>query len=258
MAGAGHRTIRRLLIALAVALTLAVGVGIGYLIPHKLSPSERVAPRSEDVTTSLQVNTVFRVATSEKLVALTFDDGPDARWTPTVLDILAKHDAKATFFVIGEAAKKHPELIAREAAEGHEIGIHEWQHVDYLNQEFSDLSKRLRDTREAIIAAGAPEPTLGRPPYGRLDSPALRAYADLSLDAVLWSHHFPGAHAAEVRHRNVESASPGMIVLAHDGRGDPTDALMSEIDTFISALKAKGYRFVTISELREHAEKTAN
>lgn len=245
----GGRWRRIILATICAVLILALGLGIGRALPRHLKPSERVAPRSEDVPAALRVETVFRTNPADKLVALTFDDGPDERWTPKVLDILAKHRAKATFFVIGSAVKKLPDLIAREAREGHEIGIHEWEHVDFLRQSFSDLSRRLSETKAAIIAAGAPAPRLGRPPYGRLDSPSLRRYADLGLTAVLWSHHFPRTHAAEVRKRNEASASPGMIVLAHDGRSDPSDELMSELDTFIGNLTAKGYMFVTVSEL---------
>ncbi|SEA07019.1 Polysaccharide deacetylase [Bowdeniella nasicola] len=101
----GGRRRRIILATICAVLILALGLGIGRALPRHLKPSERVAPRSEDVPAALRVETVFRTNPADKLVALTFDDGPDERWTPKVLDILAKHRAKATFFVIGSAVK---------------------------------------------------------------------------------------------------------------------------------------------------------
>ena len=249
-----HRSRRHRAAAVAASVCAStaalVGAGFaGYTLPHHLSPTDRVAPRFEEVPDAVSTLTVFRTAPAEKLIALTFDDGPDPTWTPRFLEVLRESGAHATFFVVGSAVAQHPDLVRREIQEGHEVGIHEWAHVDVTTQAFAQLAGRLHDTTEAILAAGAPPPVLARPPYGRLDSPALRAYANEGLTAVLWSHHFPGAHAAAAAARNIASASPGMIVLAHDGRSDPTEELVEEVARFITRMQADGYRFVTVSEL---------
>jgi len=139
---------------------------------------------------------VFQTDGKSGKLALTFDDGPDPRWTPRVLDMLARLRVRATFFVLGSAVQAHPELIARQVAEGHEVGVHNWVHTDVYGVSFSELSDSVERTREAIMAAGAPSPRLWRPPYGRVDAPAMMVASLKRMDLLLWSVHTPTAAAA--------------------------------------------------------------
>jgi len=139
---------------------------------------------------------VFQTDGKSGKLALTFDDGPDPRWTPRVLDMLARLRVRATFFVLGSAVQAHPELIARQVAEGHEVGVHNWVHTDVYGVSFSELSDSVDRTCEAIVAAGAPSPHLWRPPYGRVDAPAMMVASLKRMNLLLWSVHTPTAGGA--------------------------------------------------------------
>ncbi|QKD79976.1 MULTISPECIES: polysaccharide deacetylase family protein [Actinomyces] len=239
--------------ALRVAGMLAagtIGAAAGAAATHwhdgRRSPTFRVAALPADGSGRRAVSTTFRVAPGTGSVALTFDDGPDPRWTPVVLDMLSRLGVKATFFVLGEAARAHPDLIAREAAEGHEVAIHNWVHTDVYGASPDELGRDIDRTIEAITSAGAPKPTLWRPPYGRVDAVALAAAADRGLDLVLWSLHTPGAAAAK---EVGQAAQDGAIILCHDGRSQPYAELMEEMGRSVERIQSRGLRVVSAGEL---------
>ena len=101
----------------------------------------------------------------EKLIALTFDDGPDKDFTPQVLDILKKYDIKATFFVVGENVGWNPEILKREYEEGHAIGNHTYTHINVAKRDYSEVDKEINKTQETIKKVIGKEPSLFRPPY---------------------------------------------------------------------------------------------
>src|SRR5947209_14325050 len=103
-------------------------------------------------------------------VAMTFDDGPSAKLTPKLLDLLAAHHIKATFFLIGENVAEHPEIVAREAREGHEVANHSWSHPNLGKMSDDGVRRELRKTDDAIRNAIGIRPTLLRPPYGNLSA----------------------------------------------------------------------------------------
>ena len=160
-----------------------------------LPPTARVAPRPAKPG-RYATRVLFQGSSDRGEVCVTFDDGPDPRWTPLVLDILAELGAPATFFVLGEAVAAHPELVAREAEAGHEVAIHNWVHTDVYGVEVDELRDSVDRTITAIQDAGAPRPALWRPPYGRIDAPALMVAAERGLDILLWSEHTPTAQLA--------------------------------------------------------------
>ncbi|PHP52312.1 polysaccharide deacetylase family protein [Actinomyces ruminis] len=222
------------------------GAGATHWYDGRRSPTFRVAPLPVEPTGPRMVSTIFRTAPSTGAVALTFDDGPDPRWTPVVLDMLSRLGAKATFFVLGEAASAHPDLIAREVAEGHEVAIHNWVHTDVYGASSEELDRDLDRTIDAIVSAGAPEPALWRPPYGRVDAVALAAAADRGLSLVLWSLHTPGVAAAR---ETGDSAQDGAIILCHDGRSQPSAGLMDEVARSVERIQSRGLRVVSAGEL---------
>ena len=242
---------RGLLGRAALATTAGVlGAGAGAGATHwrdtHLSPTARTAPRPAAPGSALGTRVVFQTDGKSGKLALTFDDGPDPRWTPRVLDMLARLQVRATFFVLGSAVQAHPELIARQVAEGHEVGVHNWVHTDVYGVSFSELSDSVDRTCEAIEAAGAPSPRLWRPPYGRVDAPAMMVASLKRMDLLLWSVHTPTAAAADAVK---DVAGAGSVVLCHDGRTQPSEGLFSALEGGLRSLLERGLTVTTGSDL---------
>ena len=242
---------RGLLGRAALATTAGVlGAGAGAGATHwretHLSPTARTAPRPAGPGSALGTRVVFQTDGKSGKLALTFDDGPDPRWTPRVLDMLARLRVRATFFVLGSAVQAHPELIARQVAEGHEVGVHNWVHTDVYGVSFSELSDSVDRTCEAIVAAGAPSPRLWRPPYGRVDAPAMMVASLKRMDLLLWSVHTPSAAAADAVK---DVAGAGSVVLCHDGRTQPSEGLFSALEGGLRSLLERGLTVTTGSDL---------
>jgi peptidoglycan/xylan/chitin deacetylase (PgdA/CDA1 family) len=182
-------------------------------------------------------------------IAISFDDGPSATLTPKLLDILAAHHVKATFFVIGENAAAHPEILARAVHEGHEIGNHSWSHP-YLAKLSDDAVRRqLQQTDDAIKSAIGTRPTLMRPPYGSLTARQKRwIHDEFGYRIVLWDvdpFDWKRPGAAVVCSRIVKQTRSGSIVLSHDIHPGTIEAMPCALNQ----LEAKGFKFVTVSEL---------
>ena len=243
----GRRGVLRAGLAGAAALAVGGGAGAGavrYAGTH-LPPTARVAPRPAKPG-RYATRVLFQGSSDRGEVCVTFDDGPDPRWTPLVLDILAELGAPATFFVLGEAVAAHPELVAREAEAGHEVAIHNWVHTDVYGVEVDELRDSVDRTITAIQDAGAPRPALWRPPYGRIDAPALMVAAERGLDILLWSEHTPTAQlAADV----TGTAHAGSVILCHDGRTQPSEELLRAMGESIAALQTRGLTLVTAGRL---------
>src|SRR4029450_3278646 len=124
------------------------------------------ATRAEELTPEDRSITFNSVHVDGPYIAMTFDDGPSATLTPKLLDLLAAHHIKATFFVIGENVAEYPEIVARAAREGHEIASHSWSHPNLAKMSDESVRRQLRQTDDAIRNATGKRPTLLRPPYG--------------------------------------------------------------------------------------------
>lgn len=120
-------------------------------------------------------------------VALTFDDGPDPRGTPDVLDVLADHDVRATFFVLGGMVERHPDVLARVVEQGHEIAVHSWDHRNHLRQAPAQVHRQLARTVQQLELRIGTRPRFVRPPYGALTGGTLLAARRLDLRPVLWT-----------------------------------------------------------------------
>lgn len=247
-------TRRRLIGASALSALTAAGAvfaadTVAGTRTHHKSPTERVAPRPEKVTTAVRTEVFWRAQPTEKLVSLTFDDGPDPQWTPTVLELLAEYDARSTFFQLGDEVERHPELARQVANAGHEVGSHGCSHQDFTDLSADELRENLGRADESIRAATGITPTLVRPPWGRIDSPGMFVAAEFGYQVALWSHHLPTDGAEQKVDLNIATASPGMIVLCHDGRSTPADSLYVAVRRLLTELTDQGYRFVTVSDL---------
>jgi peptidoglycan/xylan/chitin deacetylase (PgdA/CDA1 family) len=182
-------------------------------------------------------------------IAMTFDDGPSATLTPKLLDLLAAHHIKATFFVIGENVAEHPDIVARAAREGHEIANHSWSHPNLAKMSDEGVRRQLWQTDEAIKSATGTRPTLLRPPYGSITEREKRwIHDEFGYQIVLWDvdpYDWKRPGPAVVRNRILQETRPGSIVLSHDIHPGTIEAMPSTFD----ALEAKGFKFVTVSEL---------
>ncbi|WP_236755623.1 polysaccharide deacetylase family protein [Actinomyces radicidentis] len=235
--------------AALTAAGLAVGGGAGAEAVHHLdthlSPTARVAPQPSR-SGRLAARVLFQTDPATGLAAITFDDGPDRHWTPMALRMLDAVGVPATFFVLGSAVADNPGLVRSETAAGHEVGVHNWVHTDVYGVDADELRGSLSRTITAIEQAGAPTPRVWRPPYGRVDAPALMVAAELDLDVLLWSRHAPSAADAADLATTVHA---GAVVLCHDGRSQPNAAIFAALGRSITALKAEGLRFVTGSQM---------
>src|SRR5207245_1040860 len=133
----------------------------------KESPTQSSEKRQSPVATEDSI-TFSSVHVDEPYIALTFDDGPSAKLTPKLLDLLGTHHIKATFFVIGQNVADHPEIVARAAREGHEIGNHSWSHPAFAKMSDEAVRRELQKTDDAIHSATGNRPSLVRPPYGSI------------------------------------------------------------------------------------------
>jgi cellulose synthase/poly-beta-1,6-N-acetylglucosamine synthase-like glycosyltransferase/peptidoglycan/xylan/chitin deacetylase (PgdA/CDA1 family) len=192
-----------------------------------------------------------------RTIALTFDDGPDPKWTPLVLDVLRRHQAHATFFVIGSKVNEQPELAARMVAEGNELGVHTFTHPELATTPKWQRSLELALTQNAIAGATGRMATLMRPPYssepdaltaadyGAIKDAAREGYLTVVADHDTEDWRRPGAD------KIVRLATPapgeGAIVMLHDSGGDRTQTLVA-LDRLLTELGPRGYRFVTVSE----------
>lgn len=206
---------------------------------------------------SLAYPTVTHGPRDRNRVALSFDDGPDPEVTPLVLDALAKHDTRATFFAIGGALAAHPKLARDIAAAGHELGNHSWRHSRL--QGFSGVSEQEREIELgawAIAAVtGGPRPPLYRPPLGLKTPPMARAAYRKRLTIVAWSLHSHDSLVSDpdrIAQRVLARIRPGDIVLMHDGHDLPgrhRPGAARALPRILRGLREKGLQGVTVSEL---------
>jgi len=186
----------------------------------------------------------------DRLIALSYDDGPSPANTPLVLDLLSGHDAKATFFVVGDEVAGNEPLLARISAEGHEVGNHSFSHMNPLVLDDVGLREEIERCNDAISAAGQ-RAKLFRPPYGKRASDAARISEGLGMLTVLWSLDSGDSRSFavdKVVSEVTQRARPGDIVLMHDG-GEHRLSTIEATGLILEALTGRGYRFVTVSQM---------
>lgn len=189
-----------------------------------------------------------------KQVALTFDDVPDPRFTPQVLDVLKKEGVKATFFAVGTRSKKHPQIVARIRREGHAIGNHSYNHAQFNKLTLDQFRDQIERTNRILKSITGIKPRLIRPPYGEINEEQLRWARKNNYKIVNWnvdSLDWKGLSKDEVRHNILSAAGPGAIILQHAGGGVGSDLTGSieALPEVIAELKKKGYSFVTLPEM---------
>jgi peptidoglycan/xylan/chitin deacetylase (PgdA/CDA1 family) len=194
-----------------------------------------------------------RIDANRKVVALTFDDGPNPDATPLILDTLGEKGVRATFFVLGSHAERWPALVRRISAEGHQLGNHGYFHRKLQFKSPFYVSRDIRLGIRAIKRAGAPAPRYFRPPHGFRSpwtTPIASSYGERTVGWSLgvWDSDRPGVD--EIVRRTLEGVSPGSIVLLHDGDGYNPDGdrmqTAAALPFIIDRLKDQGYEFATL------------
>ena len=193
-----------------------------------------------------------RARTTQKVVALTFDDGPDARSTPALLDLLARKGARATFFCVGERVARHGDLARRMAAEQHLVGNHSFAHSRWTNF-FGDARLRadLERAQEEIVRATGRAPEFFRPPMMLTNPRVWRVARALSLRVVgctIRGYDLRDASAGRVLDRVLGRVRPGAIIALHDG-GMTAERLVRLVEPLLDQLQARGYRCQRLDEL---------
>ncbi|MEO6848702.1 MAG: polysaccharide deacetylase family protein [Chthoniobacterales bacterium] len=210
------------------------------------APSPQVAPQAAAPIEKIAYSSCH---VDGPYIAMTFDDGPSPTLTPKLLDILKAHGIKATFFLIGQNAAEYPDIVKRIVAEGHEVGNHSWSHPQLTKLSAEGQHAEIEKTSDAIKNAIGKPPTIMRPPYGAT-SPFINHWLNKefgmkiilwSVDPLDWKYH----DSARVERVILAEAKPGSIILSHDIHATTVAAMPDLFDK----LQAKGYKFVTVSEL---------
>ncbi|MEK8130961.1 polysaccharide deacetylase family protein [Paenibacillus filicis] len=196
---------------------------------------------------------VWNVQTDQKLIALTFDDGPNPVYTPQILDLLHAYEAKGTFFVLGKRVQMYPAIAIREVNDGHEIANHTFDHHYLKNYPPDRLVNEIRQTQEVIFDITEQMPHVFRPPGGFYNDQLLDSMKEDKLTVVMWSWYQdtkdwrkPGT--SKIVQQVLSNVHNGDIVLFHDLEGDCTQTVEA-LKIILPELKARGYQFVTVSDL---------
>ena len=219
---------------------------------------ERVLPQPVDMTILQKQypdTFILRGPTDQKRIALTFDDGPDPRFTEDVLNVLNQYNVSGTFFLMGSRAIAYPEIVKRINTEGHVIGNHTYFHPNLVKEaDIPTLEREVTRTENTLNDIIDYRTSLFRPPYGFLYNELVEKLAEMqyliigwSVDSLDWEEDPPEVIASNV----LDNVHPGAIILMHDGAdwdGDRTNTIAA-LRQIIPALQKQGYEFVTVPEL---------
>jgi len=196
---------------------------------------------------------VWEVPTNEKVICLTFDDGPDPKYTPEVLKLLEKYQAKGTFFVTGKKVEQHPEIVLQQTIAGHEIANHSYSHKYISKMSSEELEEEILKTENIIKQVTGQVPKLYRPPGGFYNEKVVNTAKGNGYTVVLWSWRHdtkdwanPGVD--KIIKKVVTNAQNGDIVLFHDHGGNRKQTI-NALQEILPQLQKRGYRFITVSDL---------
>ncbi|WP_436628205.1 polysaccharide deacetylase family protein [Bacillus thuringiensis] len=228
----------------------------GILCTFGTWTSNKVAARMlmrEDLEPTGMVT--WEVPTNKKIIAFTFDDGPNDIYTPQILEVLEQYDAKATFFMIGFRIQQAPQLVKTVLNNGHEIGNHTMNHVYAQNKSPKKIQNDILEGQK-YIEKWSKSPLLFRPPGGYINDTVLTTVKQQGGQIVLWSWHQdprdwsnPGVHT--IANHVIKNARNGDIVLLHDGGGNRRQTVAA-LKIILPNLQEKGFQFVKVSDLLKY------
>ena len=183
---------------------------------------------------------------SDENVYLTFDDGPDENITPRLLNLLNKHEIKATFFVVGQKAERHPETVLQIHQNDHVIGNHSYTHPHLIFKSKEVIEQEIKRTDKILLEITGKRPTLFRPPYGQFGLAVLSVLKSTNHRMVLWSassqDYKADASILRIETRIEKHVRPGKIVLMHDGHSQSPQMLRA-LETILEKIKEQGLKF---------------
>ncbi len=198
-------------------------------------------------------NVIWDIPTRKKIVAITFDDGPHAVYTPEILSILEEYNAKATFFVVGSRAENYKSIVRREVGAGHEVENHTFTHHSLSGMSSKEVQEEIQKAHQTITSITNQRPTFFRPVGGLYNDAVVDAAVDEGYRVVLWSWHQdskdwqqPGVD--KIVKNVLSGVRPGDVVLFHDAGGNRTQTIKA-LPIILSHLQKQGYKFVTVSQL---------
>lgn len=217
-----------------------------------------------DQAVLMRSGTFYHLNTKEKVVALTFDDGPSPIWTPRILEALKKSGIKATFFMLGKHVQDYPDIARRVAQDGHDIGIHSYNHQNLIYSKKEEVARDITYTALIIKNITGKTTMLFRPPKAWLSKREKKQLKKLGYEIILWSLNskdwvtFDDKYIIRYILRHIQ---PGDIILFHDSggalriEGGNRSETVSTIPILAEKLRERGYRFATITELLKMEQK---
>jgi len=188
---------------------------------------------------------------TDKVVAFTFDDGPDTLYTPRILDVLHQYHVKATFMCCGEQIDNNQQMLKRMIEEGHEVANHTWNHPNLTEITPAEVRKQIEDTSTIINQIIGRKPRLFRPPYGKMNNEVMKQCKALGCKVILWdvdSRDWTGISGPQVAVNILSRVKKGSIILQHNA-SSPLSGTVDALPYMIEILSKQGYRFLTVSEL---------
>jgi peptidoglycan/xylan/chitin deacetylase (PgdA/CDA1 family) len=196
-----------------------------------------------------------------KQLALTYDDGPNDPYTQRLLDVLARHDVHATFFLIGRYVQERPEIVRELIKAGHVVGNHTFTHPLLIFKGAREIRSQLENCNRALTDAVGEHSNLFRPPFGGRRPAVLRIARHIGLEPIMWNvtgYDWNAPSAEHIERKVTSQVRGGDVVLLHDGGhrdfGADRSYTITATDRLISRYKSEGYEFVTIPEMMRKAE----
>ncbi|MDI6717254.1 MAG: polysaccharide deacetylase family protein [Actinomycetota bacterium] len=205
----------------------------------------------ENLLLTMEAAKLHRISGVDKVVALTFDDGPDPRYTPRVLNILARENIKATFFLIGKQVDKYPYIVRQIIEQGNLVGNHTYSHPDLAVEDKNQIKDEIDKCQAAIFHVTGQQPIYFRPPRGLFNQQTKEIVSKNGLKMVLWDvcvEHKRSRTSSQETKRVLSLVRPGSIILAHDGRLNRKKTIEA-LPMIIKGLKERGYKFITLDNL---------
>lgn len=233
------KNMKKLLISLSVGLILILIIGVVTL------------QYSRSWKNAFFIDPISKIPTDEKVIALTFDDGPSQTRTPALLDLLSKYDVKATFFMLGENIEKYPDIAQTVYDQGHLIGNHSYNHPRLIFKSPSFTREQITKTDQLIKSLGQKDVQYFRPPYSSkyIVLPLVLKSLDKKLVTGTFdppSEYILPYNAKDVANEVIENANPGSIIYLHDGKSTDQKQFVESVELIILGLKEKGYKFVRL------------